>query len=278
MKIISVASLDGVPQQGAGELYAAMKRCTNGQRLVVCLYLMSDLPDSRHHLSDIERELIHLFPPSLGQGYSPQDYADFQASAVRGLFNRETGDVARRMLSDDDRLWTTPRRGHWRNTDLGNRTARQILRERGLLIQKDGTVLNPSDERLPEVTRRYMEEELAQAAVEQPDEHEGEERDLEAEQENLLAHVDRILSALPEIDCSLIPQASGPTFRVGGTPQEVSRVLRELSDSLTARDIVVSIEVGRTGWRVSVEANRPGPERAKPVAADVTMNVKPPSM
>src|SRR5579872_3172336 len=204
MKSISVKSLDGVPQQGAGDLYAAMKRCTNGQRLVVCLYLTSDLPDSRHRLSDIERELTHLFPPSLGQGYSPQDYADFQASTVRGLFNRETGDVARRLLSEDDRLWTTPRRGHWRNTDLGNRTARQILRERGLLIQKDGTVLNPSDERLPEVTRRYMEEELAQAALDQPDVPE--EADLDAEQENLLAHADRILSALPEIDCSLIPQ------------------------------------------------------------------------
>src|SRR5262245_16042041 len=51
MKVITVDSLDGIPSQHQADLYGVMRTCSNGQRLAVCLYLMSDLPDARHHLA-----------------------------------------------------------------------------------------------------------------------------------------------------------------------------------------------------------------------------------
>ena len=173
MKVITLDSLDGIPSQHQADLYGAMRTCSNGQRLAVCLYLMSELPDARHHRGDIEREYLKIFPPSLRHHFSPQDYADFQASAIRGLFNRETKDVNEGSLTDRLRLWTSPYRGHWRNTDLGNQVARQILRDNDRLVQKGEAVLNPVDEELPQVDRSYMEEELADEArtvgVEEPE-------------------------------------------------------------------------------------------------------------
>lgn len=65
MKIITLDNLDGIPHRHESDLYAAMRPCSNGQRLAVCLYLMSDLPDARHHLGDIERNYLKIFPPSV---------------------------------------------------------------------------------------------------------------------------------------------------------------------------------------------------------------------
>jgi hypothetical protein len=251
MKIIAVEILDGIPVRHQADLYEAMRSCSNGQRLAVCLYLMSDLPDARHHLGDIERNYLKIFPPSVRHHYTPQDYKNFQASAIRFLFNRETKDVKEDLLSERQRLWTSPYRGYWRNTDLGHQVARQILRERGWLVQKGESVLNPVDEEIPHVERRYMEEELArEATAEIANEPEPDSAPIP---ENLLAHVDRILSALPEIEFDKLPEAVGPTLSTSGTPKEVLAVIRALADSLPANTVRLVLHLDSGGYRVGIE-------------------------
>lgn len=254
MKVITVDSLDGIPSQHQADLYGVMRTSSNGQRLAVCLYLMSDLPDARHHLGDIEREYIKIFPPSLRHQFSPQDYADFQASAIRFLFNRETKDVREGFLTDRQRLWTSPYRGHWRNTDLGNQVARQILRDNDRLVQKGEAVLNPVDEELPQVERPYMEEELAEeartVAVEEPE--------AAPISENLLAHVDRILSSLPAISFDQLPACNGPRVSASGGPKEVSGIIRGITDLLPTSEARLVISIDRNGYRVEIEAGCKG--------------------
>ena len=250
MKVITVDSLDSIPSQHQADLYGVMRTCSNGQRLALCLYLMSDLPDGRHHLGDIEREYIKIFPPSLRHHFSPQDYEDFQASAIRGLFNRETKNVNEGLLTDRQRLWTSPYRGHWRNTDLGNQVARQILRDNDRLVQKGEAVLNPVDEELPEVKRPYMEEELVEEARTVP----VEEPEQAPISENLLAHVDRILSSLPAIAFDQLPASKGPRVSASGAPKEVSGIIRGITDLLPTNEVRLVIKIDRNGYRVEVEA------------------------
>lgn len=159
MRIIAVEKLDGVNNGYLPTLLSAMEACSNGQRLAVCLYFMSDLPDARHHLADVEHNLRRMFPPSIGYHYTADQYDDFQASAIRGLFNRETQLVRHGQLRTEERLWVNTARGHWRNTPLGNQIARQVLRDKAVLVQRRDLVLNAADELVPEVKRPYMEEE-----------------------------------------------------------------------------------------------------------------------
>jgi hypothetical protein len=126
----------------------AMTTCANGERLAVCLYFMSELPDAWHSLADIERTLRTIFPPS-SQGRSPDDYQDFQAATIRAYFNHE------KRLNSATRLWRHVRRGHWRNSSIGNDYAREILRRQGLLIALRGTIVNAHPVSLSR--RRYLE-------------------------------------------------------------------------------------------------------------------------
>jgi len=166
MKILNFDRLTGVPTAHQTDIYCAMAPCTNGQRLAVCLFMMSDLPDRNHHLSDIERTLRRIFPPSLRFGQKPDDYVDFQASAIRFLFNSETAEVRRRRLQIEHRLWTNTGRGYWRNTELGNRTGAHILRRSGIEVAMSPTVLNMMRVPVPKIDRPYMEEHLSRLGQE----------------------------------------------------------------------------------------------------------------
>jgi hypothetical protein len=213
---------------------------------------MSDLPDARHRLGDIESEFVKVFPPSLRRHYTPHDYTDFQAATIRSLFNHENKDVKDALLSEGQRLWTSPHPGHWRNTDLGNKVARQVLRDSKRLVRKGEDVLNPIDEELPRVERRYMEEELVQeartemAVVEEPE--------APPIAENLLAHVDRILSSLPAISFDQLPASDGPRVCASGVPKEVSSIIRGIADLLPTNKVRLVISMDRDGFHVELEA------------------------
>lgn len=88
---------------------------------------MSELPVAGHHLKKIEKNLGQIFPPS-AQGNAPDDYEDFQATAVRSILNLET--AANPRL----RLWERIKRGYWCNTALGNQYAVQILLRQGVTV------------------------------------------------------------------------------------------------------------------------------------------------
>jgi hypothetical protein len=182
----------------------------------------------------------------------PEDYTDFQASTIRFLFNRETKDVKEGLLLEKQRLWSSPYRAHWRNTDLGNQVARQVLRDNDRLVQKGEAVLNPVDEDLPHVERPYMEEELAQEAraemvgVQEPE--------TPPICENLLAHVDRILSSLPAISFDQLPTCNGPRVSTTGAPKEVSSIIRGIADLLPTSKVRLVITIDRSGYHVELDA------------------------
>ena len=135
MKTIVVERLDGIRPDFQPDLFQAMKNCNNRERMLICLYFMSDLPNENHQFDDIEQNLRQIFPPSIREGKSPTDYNDFQASMVRGTFTDENRKVNQGKLLPQDRLWETPDRGYWRNTPLGNRRALDILGREGLAIK-----------------------------------------------------------------------------------------------------------------------------------------------
>ena len=143
MSIVNVHVLNGIHMEFQPLLYQAMKSCNNRERLAVCLFFMSDLPDESHSLSRIENELMKIFPPSLPRGYIPETYKDFSASAIRFNFNSETTEVKSGNLLERNRLWQNTEFGCWRNTTVGNSVARHTLKKCGITIIKNKNVLNP---------------------------------------------------------------------------------------------------------------------------------------
>ena len=65
MKSISINKLNGINDENRSIIYRAMEGCSNGQRLVVCLYLMSELSESDFHLNNIEKNLLQIFPAAV---------------------------------------------------------------------------------------------------------------------------------------------------------------------------------------------------------------------
>lgn len=150
MKSITINRFDGIKPHFQQDIFEVMRSCDNKERLLVCLYLMSDLLDERHKIDLIEQNLRCMFPPSVPRGRSPDDYEDFQASAIRFLFNLETRQVKQKQLSLKERLWQNVGKGCWRNTPLGNQQAQQILRKQGVLVERADKILPERDPEMKE--------------------------------------------------------------------------------------------------------------------------------
>ncbi len=58
---------------------------------------------------------------------SIDDYADFQASVIRGQFDRETQMIREGNLFEEDRYWENTGFGKWKNTPKANNEARDFL-------------------------------------------------------------------------------------------------------------------------------------------------------
>lgn len=161
MNTLDIESLKGVDANYQPIIYDAMKTSSNAQRLCVCLYLMSDLPDYMHSLDNIEKNLAQIFPPSIPHGNTPDTYKDFAATAIRQYFNYETSAVRDYEITAEDRLWQNPQRGHWRNTHLGNSYALRVLQERGIAIRRHGRLQDNGKSTVDYSARRYLDEHTA---------------------------------------------------------------------------------------------------------------------
>lgn len=157
MFTLALDGLKGITTRIEAPLYEVMATCSNPQRLVVCLFFMSDLPDSAHTLSEIERNLVRIFPPSLTYQLTPDAYQDFAASVIRFNFNAETSAVKAGALAEGERMWLHVGRGLWRNSPLANRYALEILRERGVKTNLDPDEFAAADVKLPPSQRKYLE-------------------------------------------------------------------------------------------------------------------------
>lgn len=133
MKAITTDALIGITDTSQADLFEAMRKCNNQERILVCLYFLSDLPYDQQNLDTIEKNLRLIFPPSLGESYKPEDYVDFQAM-IRGYLGDEYRKVKKGILAPKDSLWETRGRGFWRNTTLGNQRAIEILKREGIQI------------------------------------------------------------------------------------------------------------------------------------------------
>lgn len=161
MESININKLNGMSEEIQPVIYKAMEGCSNGQRLVICLYLMSELPENNFHLNDIEKNLLQIFPAAVRTNFFPKDYADFQATCIRFYFNSETGAVNKRKLSEEDRLWVKVNRGYWKNTNLGNQYALNILKRSGVLIEKEGILASVHLNEKVLMKREYLGEKNA---------------------------------------------------------------------------------------------------------------------
>lgn len=243
VKVVEVLRLDGLPAEHIPVLFSAMAGCTNGQRMAVVLYFMSELPDGRHTLADIERNLRLIFPPSVRSRLIPSQYSDFAASAVRFMFNAETRAVRLGELARPMRLWTSPSRGRWRNTDLGNSYAMNILRQRAILVRKAGVVANATEIDLPVVPRPYLEEDHAEPPIAQPDD----EATTEVQPDNLLAYVDRVLEGLPDYHGGAIVPALNTTVEISGTPDDVRALIQRLVDGHAPERVTLTLTIAGGG-------------------------------
>ncbi len=154
MGFIVVEKLNGIDSSAELILFNPMKKCSNEDRLAVALYMMSDILISKekydnlasedqekyrnnhpNYIDKIEENLKKIFPPNLKDNRTIHEYSDFQASAIRHIFNRETRNSVEGQV---ERLWENlkPRTGLWRNTDFGNQHAVNILREQNVIVYK----------------------------------------------------------------------------------------------------------------------------------------------
>lgn len=136
MKEIELQLLTGINEDFKDIIYKAMKDCDNEKRLLVCLYFMSDLNDNSTTLQSIENNLIKIFHPAINSKYTPKDYASFQASVIRGMFDRETEKVNKGILLEEDRLWHRVGKDKWRNSYIANEKAIKILYDKNIQIIK----------------------------------------------------------------------------------------------------------------------------------------------
>src|SRR4051794_40303338 len=100
------------------------------------MYFMSDLSRRTRTLDAIEQNLRMIFPPALRSGYLPQDYANFQATTIRSLFDHEPFNIKKGELTESERLWETFGKSQWANTPRGNRLASEILAMHGIVVKK----------------------------------------------------------------------------------------------------------------------------------------------
>jgi hypothetical protein len=146
---IRIPSLMGIPDEHEELLFDAMgnsewpwkrlRPCGNEDRLLVCLYFMSELSPESHHLDTIEGNLRKIFPRS-ATGLRPEQYESFQADAIRMIFNMETRNVRLKRMSPTSRLFERISRGYWRNTSLGNGLALRVLDRRYIRVDRQSSV------------------------------------------------------------------------------------------------------------------------------------------
>ncbi|MBU8902416.1 MAG: hypothetical protein KOO69_06730 [Victivallales bacterium] len=137
--ILTILDFNGIPDKYEKKLYDAMEYLGNKERLVICLYFMSELSVKSMTHYNIERNLRRIFPPSK-KGKLPDDYKDFQASVQRSYFDRETQKIKEKEINLEDRLWKNLGDGLWKNTEKGNCLAVATLKKEGYDIHKEGAI------------------------------------------------------------------------------------------------------------------------------------------
>lgn len=121
--------LNGIPEKYIEELSKRLKKSTIIDKLLITLYFMSEMNDEYHELKNIEINLRKIARDS--------NYSDFQASAIRGPFNRETQNVKSGKIKECDRLWIKVGNGKWRNSYIANSEAEKILWKNGIEVIKN---------------------------------------------------------------------------------------------------------------------------------------------
>lgn len=132
MRYLEVDGLTGIPDTYRELLAQCTAKLKHKEILLVVLYFMSDLDDSQHTHDNIENNMRKIF--------TRDNYHDYAASNIRGLFNAETQSVNQGRLKENQRLWLNVSEGHWRNSVLGNEAAKRILDalEIDLVNREDG--------------------------------------------------------------------------------------------------------------------------------------------
>lgn len=276
---ISVGVLNGVRNMDSSSraiIWEAMKTCTNTERLCVCLYLMSGLPDNEHSLERIEEELRAMFPPSVPHGTTPDKYTNFAATAIRQYFNFETMQVNNGKLPRTQRNWVQVGRGFWRNTEIGNDIAKSVLSERGVVVKHGespwSTTTAKQKPSLSNLMDRYianssLKEESPSSTVEPnrtpvPEIAHGEQELVVATQSqtakesdesvsDVLAAVKALLSVLEADTPDLDIASHGSELTLAGNPKLIKQIL-EVTDSSKFHLVEMDIRLAEGKWDVKI--------------------------
>lgn len=157
MKYLEVERLDGIPEQYQALLSELAQRLKRKELLLVVLYFMSELDDGGHSLEKIEKNMRMIFPRD--------DYREYAASNIRGLFNEETQRVNQGRLKAGQRLWIKVSEGHWRNSALGNEEAKQVLDREELELLERGAERQTVQKEIQRVERGLRELEGRERAL-----------------------------------------------------------------------------------------------------------------
>lgn len=90
MQYLEINHLVGVPDEYKDQLSQYTTALKHKEILLIVLYFMSDLDDSKHTLSNIEKNMRKIF--------TRDSYRDYASSNIRGLFNVETQNVHRGLF------------------------------------------------------------------------------------------------------------------------------------------------------------------------------------
>jgi len=268
MTKLELGGLNGIPVEYRESIFQAMRSCSNSQRLLVCLYFLQDRNGA--HLSEIESTLRQIFPPALGSGLLPDKYRDFQATAIRQYFNFETKAVREGIQKEPDRMWNSPFRGYWKNTELDNKWVLGVLHLRNLTISMNNQVVKvPEKATTPMLPYFEKEEEMAEVArhaltkqklgsvdgfdsTASPDTTSTQKPN--SQRNDLVTWTIKVIENLPEHDPMAVAEENNISISFGGTAEEVASALRALKNTLKVRSIEVNLRMDSDGCLVRVSS------------------------
>lgn len=147
MNIYHVDNFDNIPNYIVDDVYKLLKNFKNEERLLICMYLLHETEKSDLNLKNIENNLRKIFPPAIKSQMLPDDYTDFQASVIRGHFDREKQKVKNNQMDSLNRYWFNLEEtsGKWINTHLANIKAVELLKENSFKIKKKDNIEHSED-------------------------------------------------------------------------------------------------------------------------------------
>jgi len=147
MQYLEINKLDGIPDNCIDLLLIIAQKIKRQNVLSVVLFFMSDMKSSEQTLKNIEYNMRKIFHG---------EYKDYAASNIRGYLDKETENVKKGLLLQNERLFLRRGKGVWCNSNRGNMVAKQILNEQNIEIILNGKKINGNEKEKIDDIHEYV--------------------------------------------------------------------------------------------------------------------------